>query len=231
MSMSLTHVRLAPVDLFNMLRLLRRQKARTSPRSLRYELTPGQPGRIVLEPWGHVVPITAPWVYDGPQATTIRVWGRDRLRPLARLLGACRSVDVFLAGYGLPSFYLLDLGPVRFLLALSGWTDNDWTGGASFDLLTRRAHVTAAELMRVYEALRQSRCAIEQDLAKHAALDLEKVPQRDVAFMPGGPGDGRSRGRRLSPSRSALGALHHAAGGRRAARQGRGQISRRPSGA
>jgi len=65
--------------------------------------------------------------FDGPKPLSVRTWGRDRLRTLARLLPLCRSVDVYLAGYGLPSVYVLDLGLVVFTLALSGWTDNDWT--------------------------------------------------------------------------------------------------------
>ena len=58
---------------------------------------------------------------------------------LARLIPACQAVDVYLAGLGLPSIYVLDLGPIQFTLALSGWTDNDWTSaGSRFDLLSRR---------------------------------------------------------------------------------------------
>ena len=70
-------------------------------------------------------------VWDGPKPVSIRTWGRDRLRTLARLIPVCKGVDVYLAGHGLPSIYVLDLGDLLFTLALSGWTDNDWTGGAA----------------------------------------------------------------------------------------------------
>ena len=49
-------VRLAPVDLYNVLLSLRLRKAKTAPRALRYELVPGQPPRLVLEPWEQVLP-------------------------------------------------------------------------------------------------------------------------------------------------------------------------------
>jgi len=49
-------VSLAPVDLYNVLLSLRLRKAKTAPRALRYELVPGQPPRLVLEPWEQVLP-------------------------------------------------------------------------------------------------------------------------------------------------------------------------------
>jgi hypothetical protein len=190
MALGLTRFHMAPVDLYNICRFLRRHRARTSPRALRYELLPGRAVRAVLEPWEHVVELTAAAPVDGPlpleltpgavyggaKPLTVRTWGRDRLRAVARLLPVCRRVDVFLAGYGLPSVYVLDLGPATFTLALSGWTDNDWTGGAAkFDLLARRLTVSAADLAQTYEALRQARCATEGALAGATGLGVEKA--------------------------------------------------------
>ena len=59
MSLGLTRFHMAPVDLFNLCRFLRRHKTRTSPRALRYELEPGKPVRAVLEPWEHAIELTA----------------------------------------------------------------------------------------------------------------------------------------------------------------------------
>lgn len=181
MSMGLTHVRLAPVDLFNICRSLRKRKAKHSPRALRYELKPGEPGKVVLEPWEHEIPLTIN-EFQGPKPLSIRTWGRDRLQTLARLLPVCQRVDVFLAGWGLPSFYVLDLGPVIFTLALSGWTDNDWTGETKFDLLTRRVSVKADELLQVYQVLRTERFATDTSLAEKSGLGLEKC-RSAVSFL------------------------------------------------
>jgi hypothetical protein len=175
MALGLTRFRMAPVDLFNIARALRRRKARTSPRALRYELTPGQRVKVVLEPWEQVIELSPGSVFDGPKPVTVRTWGRDRLRVAARLLPVCSGVDVYLAGFGLPSVYVFDLGPAVFTLALSGWTDNDWTSGkAKFDLLTRRLTVSAAELTQVYQALRQARAATDGQLAAATGLSVEK---------------------------------------------------------
>jgi hypothetical protein len=173
MAMGLTRVRLAPIDLYSMLRALRRKKARTSPRALRYELAPGKRVKVVLEPWEHALELSS--VYDGDKAQTVRTWGRDRLQLLGRLLPVAQHVDVYLAGLGLPSIYIVDLSEVSFTLALSGWTDNDWSGGAKFDLLARRLDGSPEELMLVYETLRASRSGADTDVAKRTKLGVEKT--------------------------------------------------------
>jgi hypothetical protein len=176
MTLGLTRLSLAPVDLFNIIRALRRRKTRRSPRAMRFELTPGERPRAVLEPWEHVVELTGSAPFDGPKPLTVRTWGRDRLRLLTRLLPVCQTVDLYLAGFGLPTVYVLDLGPAgTFTLALSGWTDNDWTGGAKFDLLSRRLTVTPDELSRAYDGLREVRVSTDMALAERTGLGVEKV--------------------------------------------------------
>jgi hypothetical protein len=65
---------------------------------------------------------------------------------------------------------------VLFTLALSGWTDNDWTGGgARFDLLSRRLTASVPELTKTYDALRAVRFASEATLAAWTGLGVEKV--------------------------------------------------------
>jgi hypothetical protein len=175
MTLGLTRFRMAPVDLYNIVRFLRRHRAKTSPRALRYELEPGRRVRAVLEPWEHVIELSPASVYEGPRPITVRTWGRDRLRALARMIPACRTIDVYLAGFGLPSLYVLDLGPLRFTLGLSGWTDNDWAAGvAKFDLLTRRLAVTPGELTRAYEAIRSLRRGSDAEVAAASGLGVEK---------------------------------------------------------
>src|SRR5439155_9226 len=88
-------------------------------------------------------------------------WVMGFLQLLARLIPLTRRIDVFLAGHGLPAIYVLDLGPLTFTLALSGWTDNDWTGGAKFDLLARRLAVSTADLATTYEMLRRQHFGTE----------------------------------------------------------------------
>lgn len=125
---------LAPVDLYNVLLALRLRRALRAPRALRYELVPGEPPRMVLEPWELVLQGTG-GVYPGARPQVVRTWGRRRLGVLARLLPHVQSVRVHLVGAGLPAFYVIDLGDATLTLALSGWTDSGWAGIATFDLL------------------------------------------------------------------------------------------------
>jgi hypothetical protein len=125
---------LSPIDLYNVLLALRLRKARSAPRGLRYELVPGEPPRLVLEPWDLVVRATGE-PYRGTRPRVIRTWGRNRLSVLARVLPHARRLSVSIAGPGLPSLYVADLGDATLALALSGWTDAGWAGIATFDLL------------------------------------------------------------------------------------------------
>lgn len=175
MSMGLTKLRMSPVDLFNICRFLRRHKTKRSPRGMRFELVPGARPKVVLEPWEHAIELTGADIFDGPKPRSIRTWGRDRLQVLARLLPEARSIDVYLAGFGLPSIYVVDLGPLVFTLALSGWTDNDWTGGAKFELLTRRLSVSASEMKQTYDALLSVRRSTDSALSMATGLGVEKT--------------------------------------------------------
>jgi hypothetical protein len=175
-TLGLTHFQLEPVDLFNLLRFLRRHKARVSPRALRYELVPGKRVRVVFEPWEEVLEFGRCSAWDGPKAMSVRTWGRERLRTLARLLPVAQKIDVFLAGFGLPTVYVVDLGGATFTLALSGWTDNDWTsGGTKFDLLSRRMQVSPGELTTCLDALKKVRRATDVGLAQDTGQGLEKT--------------------------------------------------------
>jgi hypothetical protein len=182
MTLGLTSLTLRPIDLANVLRVLVQKKARTSPKALRFELVPGQRVKIVLEPWEISVETTT--IYRGDSPQVIRLWGRDRLKLLARLLPHANEVRVELAGFGLPSFWVVDLGGVSFTLGLSGWTDNDWTGEAQkskgnadarFELLTRRVDATPEEVMRVYDALRAVRVTDAAALVSTTELGIETV--------------------------------------------------------
>lgn len=177
MAMGMTRLRLMPIDVYSLLRKLALRKAKESPRALRWELTPGQPVRVVLEPWETALTFSPESAFTGPKPLTIRTWGRDRLRTLGELLPITSHVDVHLSGTGLPSVWCLDLGQeATFTLALSGWTDNDWVEGpARFDLLGRRVSVPGADLKKLYETLRDRKKGTDVELAEATSLALEVV--------------------------------------------------------
>ncbi|MEM7316342.1 MAG: SWIM zinc finger family protein, partial [Planctomycetota bacterium] len=165
---------LHPMDVHNICFVLRRNKELKGPRSIRYILNPGQPVRIVFDPWGKEL-ICPRSVYAGSDSHEIRVWGRRRLHILERLVAQARSFQVYLLGSGMPSFYLADLGDMTFTLGLSGWTTNNWSQSGNFDLLAPRAEVDNDTKQRVFAALKESWYASPDSLAERLGLDRKIV--------------------------------------------------------
>lgn len=172
---------LAPIDLYNLLFALRTRKAKKAPRALRFELVPGAPPRLVLEPWETVLECHGP-AYTGAAPAVVRTFGRQRLAALARLLPHARHVRVELMGPGLPVFWVVDMGPATLTLALTGWTESGWSSAAAFDALMPRAVPPGlAEKLRQrlrqegplsFDALRSGVDGAAKD-AVRAALQLE----------------------------------------------------------
>ncbi len=166
MSLPARKISVSREGLYAVLAFLKRHKASRSPRAVRFELDPGKPVSIVLEPWDRKI-VLHDRPYNGPRSETIRVWGRDRLRVLARTLPLAESADVYLLGNGLPSFWSVRMGEMRLLLGLSGWTVNDWTGAGALNQILPPVDPTDAMIGAVAGAfrIRSSYTAAELSLA------------------------------------------------------------------
>lgn len=158
MTLPMRRVALSREAVYSLLAWLRRHKARRSPRALRFELAPGAPPRLVVEPWEQAI-VAEGVRYEGPGGEPIRIWGRQRLLVLARLLPLVERVDVYLLGNGLPSFWVAQMGDMRLTLGLSGWTANDWTRGAALDLLSPPVELSPGLVAGVAGALQAQRAA------------------------------------------------------------------------
>ncbi len=166
-----TRVHCRPVDLLAAIRFLRFTKARVSPRALRYEFEPDRPVSLVLEPWEHPITLRdADHHYTEPR--TIRTWGRRRLRLIEPLLPFAESVEIYLKGRALPSFYAVKLPGMTFVLGLTGWTSQRWTETASFDLLTSGGAEDSGQVKRAGDWLAARYVAAEDELS--AALGITK---------------------------------------------------------
>jgi len=124
-----------PVEaVYSVLAHLKRHREKGGPRCIEFHLEPGRSPTLVLQPWGTTITTHGvPWV--GARPEVIKVWGRRRLMVMARLLPLAERFEVRLLGTGLPSIWIAHMGPMRFVLGLSGWTANSWTAGANLDLL------------------------------------------------------------------------------------------------
>src|SRR5690554_3078750 len=167
-------IELHPMDLHNICFKLRQRREKEGPRSLRFVLEPGQPVAIIFDPWGERLECPRS-TYYGSRAEEVRIWGRRRLHVLERLIPMAKTVRVKLLGYGMPSFWVVDLGDMQFTLGLSGWTANDWSKAGNFDLLAPRADVTPEVSTRVLGALQKSWVASTDDLVREL-----RMPRKDV---------------------------------------------------
>lgn len=172
MTLAQRRVELSVDVVYSILAWLERHREKAGPRALRFQLSPGRAPTVVLDPWG--VPLTSRGgVYDGPREEEVKVWGRRRLRVLHRLVPLADKVEVLLLGSGLPSIWTLHLGEMRFVLALSGWTANDWTSGASLELLAGDSRPEAAVMARLTAYLEKERSATLSELSTQVATTRE----------------------------------------------------------
>ncbi len=177
---------LQAIDIANFISVLKRNKERKSPRSIKYKLTPGEPIVAIFEPWNIEV-ICKQSIYKGDTAEEIRVWGRRRILLLERLLPITNTFTVNLLGTGMPSFYTAHLtNEMYFTLGLSGWTANDWTQSSQLDLLAPRGQVPATTMQSVYLELRKNWFSSEVDIAKTMGLDTSVINKSLETFTQAG---------------------------------------------
>jgi hypothetical protein len=171
-----TRIACRPIDLLAAIRFLRLTKAKVSPRALRYEFPPGEPVHIVLEPFEAVVPLKGT-EHNYDEQRTVRTWGRRRLKLIEPLLPYADEVEIYLKGRALPSFYAVELPGLTFVLGLSGWTSQRWTGSGSFDLLVSDEGVDEALVAAALDHLRRSFTADEPRLAEALGTTRETASQ------------------------------------------------------
>ena len=176
---------LHPSDLANFLFILKRNRERHGPRSIRYILNPGEPVEAVFEPWNHRVKCHRS-VYQGQKSVEIRVWGRRRLMLLERLLPVAKKFTIHLMGTGMPSFYIADLGDMDFTLGLSGWSANDWTGSSRLNLLAPRGKVDSKTMQEIYLKLRSKWFSTAAELASELKLNEQVVQKALTTFTQAG---------------------------------------------
>jgi hypothetical protein len=176
--------RKVPLDresVYSILAHLRRHKARRSPRALKFELAPGRPPIVELEPFG--LRITSRNTAWSGNAQIVRIWGRQRLLVLGRLLPLADGIDVHLLGDGLPSFWVVRMGEMRFTLGLSGWTVNDWTRSSALDLMAPTSEIgpetvrVMAEALQARQTMRETEIGGRPDVVRAALYRLARLGQ------------------------------------------------------
>jgi hypothetical protein len=156
------------------LAVLQRRREDAGPRSLRFKLEPGKKPVIVVEPWNVEIAETQ-HVYTGDHTGDVRIWGRRRLLVLASLMPYAEKVQARLLGTGMPSYWTVFQKDHRFDLGLSGWTKNDWSRAARFDLLASTGTISEGDIEQAARALEgrlrltPDELSAQTDLSREAA--------------------------------------------------------------
>ena len=159
-------VRLKPIELYNVLRHLRLHgDQKGKGRAIRVELVPGEPPRLVLEPWETLIETTS-GPYAGRRPEVIRIWGRKRWQLIRRFLPFVNDVELHLLGSGLPNFLVLRAGKYSLTLGLTGFTAANWSRSLQFDTLLPRAGGASALQEQVLDSLRQTWAADWRSLVR-----------------------------------------------------------------
>ena len=169
-----TRLQVRPVDLLSVIRFLRYSKPKTSPRAIRYEFDPGEPVRVVLEPWEERFTLAGCHHNYGQRKVT-RLWGRRRLRLLEALLPFTDSVEVFLKGRALPSFYHLQLPGIEFTLGLSGWSRRSLSSEDGFHLTRPTTAPDNSRLQKGRDLLQQRFSLTVSELAQAQTLSSSEA--------------------------------------------------------
>ncbi|MES2462449.1 MAG: BRCT domain-containing protein [Armatimonadota bacterium] len=162
-------VTLSPTTLANVFDVLQRRREKEGPRSLKFKLTPGERPVIIVEPWGVEI-AEAQHIYEGPTPQEIRIWGRRRLLTMSDLMPYADSVTVRMLGTGMPSYWSVSLQGHRFDLGVSGWTKNDWSSAARFDLLAAVSTPSEGDVAVARAALEKQLRLTPEELSKTSDL-------------------------------------------------------------
>ncbi|MCX6366943.1 MAG: SWIM zinc finger family protein [Armatimonadetes bacterium] len=154
----------SPETIADVLAALQREREKTGPRSLRFQLMPGECPTITIEPWGTVIKERI-HKFTGDTATEIRLWGRRRLLAFADLLPHADLVTARFLGTGMPSYWSITLDGHRFDIGVSGWTKNDWSSAARFDVLAATGQASDGDIAKASQELEKRLKLVPADIA------------------------------------------------------------------
>ncbi|MHA1498567.1 MAG: SWIM zinc finger family protein [Promethearchaeota archaeon] len=126
-------IELSPLDLYDICSFLRRNKAHSSPRAMRWVFEPDKYVKVIFEPWEKELELST--IYTGDKKHTERMWGRRRWLIVEKIIPHAKSFILRLFGFGMPQFIIADLGIMSMTIGFTSWSSNDWVKGTSFNIM------------------------------------------------------------------------------------------------
>jgi len=165
-------IELTPVDLYDVCSFLRKHKEHKSPRYMKWILEKDKPVKIVFEPFGAELVLSA--VYRGEKNREEKIWGRRRWLTAEKLLPAAKTFHVKLLGFGMPQFITADIGKMKMTIGFSSWSANDWVKGAAFNIMS--GFIGSGNYRDVYVLLKKYRAMSIGDICD----ELKSIKKSDV---------------------------------------------------
>lgn len=169
-TLSSTTLDLNPMFISKLIATLEAIREKTGPRSLKFVLTPGESVKVIVEPWG-IECVDSSNVYQGSEATEIRIWGRRRLSLLKGLLPFADRAKVVLLGDGMPSFWSIKTDSIETTFGFSGWNALDWSKKMQFSALLPRQEFDDSQLQQALQFLIANKEVASESLVK--VMDLK----------------------------------------------------------
>lgn len=126
-------ITLSPLDIYDICSFLRRNKAKTSPRAMKWIFEPNTPVKVLFEPWDKELELST--IYHGKRKHVERIWGRRRWLIVEKVIPIAKSFKLQLFGFGMPQFLIADLGLFTMTIGFTSWSSNDWVKGTAFNIM------------------------------------------------------------------------------------------------
>ena len=175
-TLSPRRVPLSRMDLYNVLQQLRlHADPPKAKKGVRFELIPGKPPALTLEPWGWRLQGTG-GVYRGERAELIGVWDRRDLMVFDALLPYVKGVEAVILGEAQPTYWVLDCGHFTFTLAAMGFRPNNWSRGLLLDVALPRPSLSEERVALMTSASERlvTSPATPSELAEALSLSAEE---------------------------------------------------------
>ena len=165
-------IEISKVDMYDICSFLRRNKARKSPRYMKWIFEPNKPIKILFEPFKKELTLTT--IYTGDKPKEEKIWGRRRWLVVEKLIPLVDSFTIKFLGFGMPQFVTGNLKGMKMTIGFSAWSANDWVKGTAFNVMS--GFITDGNYSEVYDFLKEERKASFDEIKnKFSVAPKDKV--------------------------------------------------------
>jgi hypothetical protein len=165
-------IEMTPTDMYDICSFMRRNKAKKSPRYMKWIMIPNENIKIYFEPFGKELILNK--VYKGKRKKEEKIWGRRRWLVLEKIIPLTKKFTLRFLGFGMPQFIIADLGSMKMTIGFTSWSSNDWVKGTAFNILA--GYIGNKNYSEVYEILKKDRFVTLEDLGNK----LSSFPKKDI---------------------------------------------------